>query len=227
MMKELRRIKVLIADDHILIREGLKQLIIKNDTNIEIVGEASNGWEVLQKVKDLKPHVALVDIGMPRLNGLEATRMIKEHVPETQVVIISMYSSEAYVHESLESGALGYVLKISPLSDIINAIKVARQGEYFLCSVINKEVIDVYLKNRQKNNDLNEYNLLTEREQQVFRLIVQGNSTQEIAENLNISPKTVEKHRSNIMKKLNLHDIISMVKYAIKIGIIDPEIWIH
>lgn len=221
----MQKIKVLIADDHILIREGFKRLI-ENQPNLEIVGEAGDGWEALQKIKDLKPHIALIDIAMPRLDGLEVTRLAKESTPETQIIIISTYSKEAYVRQSLNAGALGYVLKTAPPSDIINAINTVHQCNYFLCSQIKAGVIDRYLQSEEKETNRNEYNSLSEREQQVFRLIVQGNSSLQVSDILNISPKTVEKHRSNIMKKLDLHDIVSMIKYAIKIGIIDPEIWI-
>ena len=194
---------------------------------MEVVGEAENGREAVEKAKSLRPDVTIVDIAMPGLNGLEAVRLIKDAVPDTQIVVFSMHKKEAYVHQVFASGALAYVLKASPRSDVLKAIKAVRRGEYFLSSKIRAEVISSYLKSRREEPAVRGYDLLSEREQQVFRLIVEGNSTTQIADVLCISPKTVEKHRANVMKKLDIHDLVAMVKYAIKIGIIDPELWEH
>jgi two-component system response regulator NreC len=218
--------KILIADDHAIVREGLKQLL-NSQKDMEVVGEAENGREAVEKAKSLRPDVTLLDIAMPGLNGLEAVRLIKDAVPDTQIVVFSMHKKEAYVHQVFASGALAYVLKASPRSDVLKAIKAVRRGEYFLSSKIRGEVISSYLKSRRAKPAVRGYDLLSEREQQVFRLIVEGNSTTQIADVLCISPKTVEKHRANVMKKLDIHDLVAMVKYAIKIGIIDPELWEH
>ncbi len=216
--------KILIADDHAIVREGLKQLL-NSQKDMEVVGEAENGREAVEKAKSLRPDVTIVDIAMPGLNGLEAVRLIKDAVPETQIVVFSMHKKEAYVHQVFASGALAYVLKASPRSDVLKAIKAVRRGEYFLSSKIRAEVISTYLKSRREKPAVRGYDLLSEREQQVFRLIVEGNSTAQIADVLCVSPKTVEKHRANVMKKLDIHDLVAMMKYAIKIGIIDPELW--
>ena len=218
--------KILIADDHAIVREGLKQLL-NSQKDMEVVGEAENGREAVEKAKSLRPDVTIVDIAMPGLNGLEAVRLIKDAVPDTQIVVFSMHKKEAYVHQVFASGALAYVLKASPRSDVLKAIKAVRRGEYFLSSKIRAEVISSYLKSRREKPAVRGYDLLSEREQQVFRLMVEGNSTTQIADVLCISPKTVEKHRANVMKKLDIHDLVAMVKYAIKIGIIDPELWEH
>jgi len=216
--------KVLIADDHAIVREGLKQLV-NSQKDMEVIGEAEDGRQALEKAKSLRPDVTLLDIAMPGLSGLEAVRLIKEAVPDTQIVLLSMHKKEAYVHQAFTSGALAYVLKASPSSDVLEAIRTAHRGEYFLSSKIKAEVIGRYLESRKEKPAVRGYELLSEREQQVFRLMVEGNSTNQIADVLCVSPKTVEKHRGNVMNKLGIHDLVALVKYAIKIGIIDPELW--
>jgi two-component system response regulator NreC len=216
--------KVLIADDHAIVREGLKQLV-NSQRDMEVVGEAGDGRQALERAKSLRPDVTLLDIAMPSLSGLEAVRLIKEAVPDTQIVVLSMHKKEAYVHQAFASGALAYVLKASPSSDVLEAIRTAHRGEYFLSSKIRAEVIGRYLESRKEQPAVRGYDLLSEREQQVFRLMVEGNSTNQIADVLCVSPKTVEKHRGNVMNKLGIHDVVGLVKYAIKIGIIDPELW--
>jgi two-component system response regulator NreC len=218
------KIRVLIADDHAIVREGLKQLM-NSQQDMEIVGEAEDGVEALEKVRSLRPDVVLLDIAMPRLNGLEALRLIKEAVPDTQMVVLSMHTKETYVHQVLASGALGYVLKASPGSDVFKAIRTAYRGEYFLSPKIKGEVIGSYLKSRQGQPAVRGYGQLSERERQVFRLVVEGNSNKQIADLLCVSAKTVEKHRSNVMKKLGITDFLGLVKYAVKLGIADPELW--
>jgi two-component system response regulator NreC len=216
--------RILIADDHAIVREGLRQLL-NEQADMEVVGEAGDGREALDKARDLRPDVILMDIAMPNLSGLEAVHLIKEAVPQTQVVVLSMHKREAFVHRVLASGALGYVIKASPSSDILEAIRAARRGEYFLSSKISAEAISTYLKSRREKPTVRGYNLLSEREQQVFRLMVEGNTANQIADVLCVSPKTVEKHRYNVTKKLGMSNRLDLVKYAIKIGIIDPELW--
>jgi two-component system response regulator NreC len=216
--------KILVADDHAVVREGLKQLLA-GQPDMDVVGEAQDGQEALEKAKVLRPDVTLLDIAMPRLSGLDAVRLIKEAVPETQIVVLSMYEKEAFVHQVFNSGALGYVLKAASSSDVIEAVRAAHRGEYFLSSKIRAEVIGTYLESRKEKPSVRGYDLLSDREQQVFRLMVEGNSTAKIADILCVSPKTVEKHRANVMKKLGVGDLLAMVKFAIRIGVIDPELW--
>jgi two-component system response regulator NreC len=220
----MNKIKVLIADDHAIVREGLRQLL-NGQTDMEVAGEAEDGRQALEKVKSLHPDVILLDIAMPHLSGLEVISLIREAAPETQVVVLSMHSKETYVQQVLSSGALGYVLKASPSTDILEAIRMAHRDEYFLSSRLKAEVIGKYLKTKRSTPALRGYDLLTEREQQVFRLVAQGHSTSRIADILCVSPKTVEKHRTSLMNKLGVHDRLELLKYAIKIGIVDPELW--
>lgn len=216
--------KIMISDDHEIVREGLKQLLNCQE-DMEVVGEAKDGRETLAKAKALRPDVLLLDVTMPRLNGLEAIGLIKEAVPDVRIVVFSMHKKEAYARQALAAGALGYVLKASPSSEILAAIRAAYSREYFLSHEINAEIINAYLETQKTSPPTCGYDLLSEREQQVFRLMVEGNSTKEIADILYLSPKTVEKHRANLMKKLDVHDLVAMIKYAIKINIIDPEHW--
>ena len=219
----MHKIRVLIADDHSIVREGLRQLV-NSQADMEVVAEAEDGREALRLAKSISPEVALVDIAMPRLSGIEVVRLLRESSPGIHVVVLSMHKKEAYVHEVLSCGALGYVLKASPSSEVLDAIRAAHRSEYYLSSKIQADVVDSYLKSRDQRPGGRAYDLLSEREQQVFRLVVEGHSSRDIGDLLCISPKTVEKHRSNIMKKLDLYDLPGMVKYAVKIGLIDPEL---
>ncbi len=220
----MNQIKVLIADDHAIVRDGIKQLLVPL-TDIVIIGEAIDGLQAFEKAKELSPDVILLDIAMPNLNGLEAIGLIKEALPESQIVVLSMHANESYVQQVLKSGAMGYVLKASPSTDIVDAIRAASSNEYYLSSKIRANVIESYLKTKKNKPTAIGYDLLSEREQQVFRLVVQGTSTKEIADLLCVSPKTIEKHRSSISSKLGVHGRLEMLKYAIKIGIVNPELW--
>jgi two-component system response regulator NreC len=220
----LKKLRVLIADDHAIVREGLRQLL-NGQPDMEVAGEAEDGQQALAKVKSLRPDVTILDIAMPQVSGLEVISLIREAVPETQIVVLSMHAKETYVRQVLASGALGYVLKASPSTEILQAIRSAHRGEYFLSSRLKADVIRNYLETPRVAPSLRGYDLLTEREQQVFRLVAQGHSTAHISDILCVSPKTVEKHRSSLMKKLDIRDRLELLKYAIKIGIVDPELW--
>jgi two-component system response regulator NreC len=220
----MKKIRVLIADDHAIVRDGLQQLL-KNQPDLEPVGEAEDGQQALEMAKALRPDVILLDIAMPRLSGIEVIGLIREAVPDSQVVVLSMHAKETYVQQALAAGALGYVLKASPSRDILEAIRVAYRGEYFLSSRLQAEVIGKYLHSQRSAPSVRSYDLLSEREQQVFRLVAQGHSTSQIANILCVSPKTVEKHRASLMNKLDVHDRLDLLKYAIKIGVVDPDLW--
>jgi two-component system response regulator NreC len=220
----MQKIRILIADDHAIVRDGLRQLL-NAQPDMEVAGEAGDGMQALEMARRLRPDVALLDIAMPRLSGIEAVGLIRESAPQTKIVVLSMHDKESYVQQVLAAGALGYVLKASPSSDILEAIRSAYRDDYFLSSKLRAEVIGAYVRKGSESKALRGYDLLSEREQQVFRLVAQGRSTAEIARILCVSPKTVEKHRAAVMSKLGIHDRLELLKYAIKIGIIDPELW--
>jgi len=220
----MNRIKILIADDHAVVRGGVRQLLT-SQADMEIIGEADDGISAIKLTKSLKPDVLLLDIGMPGLNGLEAIGLLREAVTKTRIVILSMHSKESYVHQTLSAGASGYVLKASPSADILNAVRAAYRNEYFLSSTIKADVIEVYLQSRKHTPVARGYDLLSEREQQVFRMVVEGKSSSEIADILCVSIKTIEKHRGAITSKLGIHGRLELLKYAIRIGVVDPDLW--
>lgn len=215
------KLRVLIADDHSIIRDGLRQLI-DSQTDMEVVSEAKDGFDALEKALSTRPDVVLLDIGMPRLSGLDVAQLLKERLPDCRIVVLSMHENEAYVHQLLEAGVRGYILKTSASSEVVAAIRAASRNEYYLSSSVNAEVINMYLRNRKEKHVIRGYDLLSEREQQVFRLIAEGNTTAQVAEILCVSPKTIEKYRTNISGKLGLQSLVELVKYAVKIGIVQP-----
>ncbi len=217
-------IRVLIADDHAVFREGL-HLLINGFKDIEVVAEAADGIEALEKARATKPDVILMDIAMPRMNGLDATKVIHDALGDVKVIILSMHEKEEYVHQAFKFGATGYILKGSPSQEVAKAIKAVHEGNYFLTSRMQEGVIKAYIESREDHKVHSSFDLLSSREQQVFRLVVEGNSTQRISELLCISPKTVESHRTKIGKKLGVNTPIDMVKYAIRSGVIKPDFW--
>jgi two-component system response regulator NreC len=220
----MKPISILIADDHAVVRSGVRQLLT-SQPDMDIAGEAEDGEAALKLARSLKPDVILLDIAMPGLNGLETVGLIREAVPSARIVILSMHGRESYVHQALSAGALGYVLKASPSTDILNAVRAAHRDEYFLSSTIRAGVIDAYLQSKKQTPAVRGYDLLTEREQQVFRMVVEGKTTKDIADILCVSTKTIEKHRGSISRKLGVHDRLELLKYAIKIGVVHPDLW--
>ncbi len=219
------KITLLIADDHEVVRQGIKQLI-DNHPKIEFIGEACDGGEALAKIKELRPDVVLLDIGMPGLNGLQAANLIHTSQPETKLIMFSMYEKEAYAHQALALGACGYLLKTASGKEIIEAIEKAYTGQYCFSPKINADIIKTYLDPHiPESNPQSGYDLLSDREQQIFRLVAEGFSSKRIGQMLYISPRTVDKHRSNIMRKLHITDSRELVRYALKIGVLDPDLW--
>ena len=217
-------IRIILADDHTLVREGLLQLL-NAQADIDVVGEATDGMEALELCRRLRPQILVLDIAMPKMTGLDVIGLIKDSVPEVEIVVLSMYQKEAYAHRAFKSGAKGYVLKASPSSHLLGAIRRVAGGEYYLSPEMRTKVIGAYLHDRREESEDTPYEQLTEREQQVFHLLIAGNSSIKIAEMLCVSPKTVEKHRAGIVKKLGISHPVEMVKYAVKLGILDPDFW--
>jgi len=212
-------IRVIVADDHTILREGVCSLLALQ-SDIEVVGEASDGVEALQLLAGIEVDVVIMDMVMPRMNGLEATREIKRRWPEVKILILSMYDDDAYVQQVIQAGASGYVLKRVATEDLVQAIREVHSGASFLYPPIAAKLIDDYRRVISGDAAPGTVGVLTPREQEVLRLIAEGNTNQDIADILGLSRKTVESHRGNIMRKLQLHDVTDLVKYAIRKGVV-------
>ncbi len=215
-------IRILLADDHTLFRQGIVSLLEKHN-KLKVVGEAANGREALGKVRKLRPDLVLLDISMPGPSGIDVISRIKKISPKTRVLILSMYENEEYLYVSLKSGACGYVLKKVAPRDLISAIEAANAGEIYLSPSISTKVVGKYLNYVGQDIEDVGYFSLTNREREIVRLLAQGRDNKEIARVLDISYRTVETHRSKIMKKLNIHTLAHLVTFAIRSGIIRPE----
>jgi len=217
---------VLIVDDHPLFREGLKSLISRNP-RFEVVGEAGNGREGLRMSKRLKPDLVVMDLSLPDKSGIDVTRNIRSLLPETRVMIVSMHSKIDYITEAFQAGATGYVVKESATDRLVQGLEAVSKGEYFLDTSLSHKVVNKLMEFPEKEAKITDarYETLTRREQQVMRLLAEGFSSKEIAEKLFISPKTVENHRTNIMSKLDLHSTMELVRYAVRLGLIDVDLW--
>jgi len=217
---------ILIIDDHPLFREGLKAIIQRN-SKFEVVGEAGRGREGLRMVKKLKPDLVLVDISLPDQSGIQLTREIRSLLSDTRVMIISMHSKIDYIAEAFQAGATGYVVKESASERLMNGLEYVSKGQYFLDSSVSHEVVKKLMESPGKEAKITDgaYGTLTPREQEVMRLLAEGFSTKEAAKRLFISPKTIENHRNNIMRKLGLHSTVELIRYAAKLGVIDVDLW--
>lgn len=215
-------IEIVIADDHTIVRQGLRKLLEEEDC-LKITGEAMNGREAVTIVHKLKPDVVIMDIAMPVLNGIEAARQIKQSTLKTKVIILSMHDHTRYIRELLSIGVSGYLLKNAVSNDIITAIKKAVKGETYLSPSISNRVIEDYVGMNQKTSQDELYNTLTNREREVFQMMVEGHTTKKISEMLCLSPSTIKSHRSNIMGKLKMDNISKLIQYAIHLGIIDIQ----
>ena len=217
-----KSITLFLADDHTIVRQGLAKLL-EGEPDLRVVGEAENGREAVEKVEELKPNIVLMDIAMPLLNGIEATRQIRKICPQTKVIILSMHSHNRYISELFSLGASGYLLKDSTGTDIIKAIHAALKGETYLSPSISHKVIEDYISLKKTSRQEELYNSLSNREREVFQMIAEGRSTREIAEILYVSPSTVKTHRSNIMEKLKMDNISQLIQFAIYLGIVEIQ----
>lgn len=207
------RIRILLADDHVMIRQGLRAIIERED--LEVVGEASDGQEAVRLAQQQHPDVAVLDLSMPLLNGLDAARGIIQASPKTKIIILTMYTEDQYVMEALRAGVRGYVLKKQAPSDLIQAIKEVYQGTIYLSPGVSRALVEAYLAKSELPPDP-----LTTRERQVLQLVSEGKTTKEIASLLEISVKTAESHRTRIMDKLDIHSTANLVRYAVRRGLI-------
>lgn len=214
--------KILLADHHLVVREGLRCLLEK-ENDVEIVGECSNGAETIDRVKSKKPDVLLLDLSMPQLNGIDAVRQIKEASGKTEIVILTGHQKRSNIREALNAGVSGYLLKTSAISDVLAAVRAAKDKKYFLSPEINADIIDTYLRKDSAKPKAGKYDQLTKREQTIFRMMAEGKTTNEIADALVISPKTVAKHRTNLMEKLEMKNTATLVRYAMSLGVVSPD----
>jgi len=208
-------IKILLADDHALVRQGLR-FILEAQNDMEIVGQAGNGNEAVEMAEKLKPDVVIMDVAMPGLNGVEATRRLSGSLPRTRVLALSMHKDSVYVREILRAGARGYLLKDSGDADLVAAVRAVAKGEGYISPAVSDAVLSDYRKHVTDPLDL-----LTSREREVLQLIAEGKTNKEIATDLNLSVYTVEAHRGRIMEKLNLHSTGELVRFALRNGLID------
>lgn len=214
------KIRVLLADDHTIVRQGLRALLDSQE-DIEVVGEAEDGRQAFEKTKELIPDIVIIDITMPNLNGIEATRQIKKLNPEIKVLVLTVHDNEEYIHQILQAGASGYLLKESAVTDLVSAINAVKKGGIFLSPAISKVVVKDYIRHAEEGTgDFDSLNILTNREREVLQLIAEGHTNREVAHLLKLSVKTVDVHRSHIMEKLNIHDVTGLVKYSIRKGLI-------
>jgi DNA-binding NarL/FixJ family response regulator len=208
-------IRLLLAEDHVLVRQGLRVLL--EQAEMVVVGEASDGLEALQLAHTHQPEVVILDIAMPHLNGLETARRLREAVPQTKLIVLTMHTEESYVLEALQAGAVGYVLKTQAAVDIVQAIHTVLQGAIYLSPRVTHAVVQAYLSGAPLPPDP-----LTSREREILQRIAEGQTTKEIAAYLGLSVKTVESHRINLMRKLDIHEAATLVRYAVRRGLITP-----
>jgi len=217
----MQKITVLLADDHTLVRQGFRALL-EAEPDIAIVGEAETGRQAVQLAKKLRPDVVLMDIAMPLLNGLEATRQIIKELPGAKVLVLSSYNDDEYVHQLTEAGAAGYLLKEAVVADLVKAIREATKGRTFFSPAISKRLMDHYRETVVKGVPVRKRtDLLSPREAEVLQLIAEGNANKNIAAELNLSIKTVERHRQRLMNRLGIHDIAGLTRYAMSKGVIE------
>jgi DNA-binding NarL/FixJ family response regulator len=215
----MKKLRILLADDHIVMRTGLRALL-ERQPNLEVVGESENGRETVELVASLGPDVVVMDVAMPVLNGIEATKTIVNQRPATAVVILSMHADESYVMRALKAGARGYLLKDSAAADLISAIQAVSQNKSFFSPKVSRILAEDYVRVLKQKGAVDSYDLLSSREREILQLLAEGKANKEVATALNISPYTVETHRRHILEKLNLHNPAELILYAVRKGII-------
>ncbi|MBN1257327.1 MAG: response regulator transcription factor [Planctomycetes bacterium] len=215
-------IRIILADDHKILRDGLS-LMIESEGDMEIIGQAENGYEAVRLAKELSPDLVIMDIEMPELNGIEATRQIVKEHPKVKVIALSMHANKKLIREMFAAGAKGYLLKDCEYEELLNAVRIVTAGKTYLTPAITGLVVDNYMLGADAEKD-SPYTILSDREREVLQLLTEGKTTKQIAMMLHISPKTVEGHRTRIMNKLNIDTIANLTKYAIQEGLTSPDI---
>jgi len=213
------RTRVLIADDHPLIRSGLRNLL-ERQQEFEVVAEAADGYEALELTQQQKPDVAMLDVGMPRLTGIDAAQQISEKMPAVRVIIVSMHSDEGYVLRALKAGARGYLLKASAELDVLTAIRAVAAGQAYFSPEISRVLVEEYVREMRRRGVEDSYDLLSIREKEILQLLVTGKPNRDIADLIHVSHFTVETHRNNIFQKLQIHSLPELILYAVRKGLI-------
>lgn len=211
--------RILLGDDHTIVRHGLCK-ILEEQPSWQVVAQTSDGREAVRQTLELHPDVAILDVGMPLLNGIEATRQIVKRLPAVSVLILSMHADEAYITQALRAGATGYLLKDSADTDLIRAVEAVAAGKSFFSPAVAKVMLDDYVRHLAGKGIIDRYDSLSDREREIFQLIAEGHSNKEVAELLSISPATVETHRAHILQKLDVHNTAELVVYAVRRGVI-------
>jgi two-component system response regulator NreC len=213
------KIRILLADDHTILRAGLK-MMLNAQPDMEVVGEAQDGRQAIEETHKLQPDIVLMDITMPDLNGIEATRQIKRIVPDVKILMLTMHEHDEYVFQALQDGASGYMLKEAADTELITALHVITSGQFYLSPTAQSVVVGDYLQKVRTGEERDSYSSLTEREREILKLVAEGFTNNQIAERLIISPKTVDTHRTHIMDKLNMHSRAELIKYAMRRGLL-------
>jgi two-component system response regulator NreC len=213
------RLRILLADDHTLLRQGLRK-ILQERSDWEVVAEAGDGREAVRQTLAVQPDIAILDIGMPLLNGIEATRQIVRRLPDIHILILSMHANEAYIIQALKAGAKGYLLKDSADTDLIRGVVAVASGKSFFSPAVAKVMLDDYVRHLTEKGIADRFDSLSEREREIFQLVAEGHSNKEIAELLSVSPTTIETHRAHILQKLDVHNTAELVLYAVRRGVI-------
>jgi len=217
-----QKVRIVIAEDHTILREGLKSLLSSNP-DFEIIGEAEDGREAIRCVEKFKPDLILMDLSMPRINGLDAIKEIKKRFSETKILVLTVHKTEEYILATLKSGADGYILKDSTHAELVLAVKNVLSGKHYISPGISEKVIEGYLEGKKTLKRKSSWETLTQREREILKLIAEGYKNKEIGDYLCISPKTVEKHRANLMEKLDLHNVQALTAFAIEKGLVSRE----
>src|SRR5947209_20338848 len=209
--------RILVADDHGIVRSGIR-LLLERQPDIEVVAEASDGVDAVQQALASRPNLCILDVGMPRMTGLQAAREIRAHMPEARVLMLSMHDDERYLFEALKAGASGYVLKREADQDLVEAVRAVERGEAFLTNAAERSIIREWMADSSRGPTVP----LTPREEEVVKLIAEAHTNAQIAEILHLSEKTVESHRANVLRKLGMRDRVELVRYAIRRGLVEP-----